>query len=278
MSVSWPADVTVPVRLKTCWHADTVRKMPFRAPESSMLSTGAVPAWLQDEEIMIGRDAHPAEDDFEHGLQDMHGPGDPGMGMVGEPQSPSPTLAVAPPLLRQICVSETCECSCVAGSEDCVVDSRFYQCLSIFVVQTLAWAAWSGTCRRCWSACRAASSATPSSCRCPLRVATIVQSFCSLHFAYYILLSSHLQAEVSHALCQYSVRWFAHNILSCASDGHPLTLVVQEVASSPMLIDAVQALLQNSAAYSSLVEHPEMAPYIRALRRLVGAWRSHLSF
>ena len=38
-----------------------------------------------------------------------------------------------------------------------------------------------------------------------------------------------------------------------------------------MLIDAVQALLQNSAAYASLVEHPEMAPYIRALRRLVGA-------
>ena len=47
----------------------------------------------------------------------------------------------------------------------------------------------------------------------------------------------------------------------------------QEVASSPMLIDAVQALLQNSAAYSSLVDHPEMAPYIRGLRRLVGAPR-----
>ena len=46
---------------------------------------------------------------------------------------------------------------------------------------------------------------------------------------------------------------------------------LQEVASSPMLIDAVQALLQNSAAYSSLVDHPEMAPYIRGLRRLVGA-------
>jgi hypothetical protein len=49
--------------------------------------------------------------------------------------------------------------------------------------------------------------------------------------------------------------------------------LVQEVASSPMLIDAVQALLQNSAAYASLVEHPEMAPYIRGLRRLVGAPR-----
>lgn len=45
----------------------------------------------------------------------------------------------------------------------------------------------------------------------------------------------------------------------------------QEVASSPMLIDAVQALLSNSAAYASLAEHPEMAPFIRSLRRLVGA-------
>jgi hypothetical protein len=34
--------------------------------------------------MMVGRDAHPAEDDFEHGLQDMHGAGDPGMGLVGE--------------------------------------------------------------------------------------------------------------------------------------------------------------------------------------------------
>lgn len=38
-----------------------------------------------------------------------------------------------------------------------------------------------------------------------------------------------------------------------------------------MLIDAVQALLSNSAAYASLAEHPEMAPFIRSLRRLVGA-------
>ena len=34
--------------------------------------------------MTVGRDAHPAEDDFEHGLQDMHGAGDPGMGLVGE--------------------------------------------------------------------------------------------------------------------------------------------------------------------------------------------------
>ena len=53
---------------------------------------------------------------------------------------------------------------------------------------------------------------------------------------------------------------------------------LQEVASSPMLIDAVQALLQNSAAYSSLVDHPEMAPYIRGLRRLVGAPAPPLSW
>lgn len=46
--------------------------------------------------------------------------------------------------------------------------------------------------------------------------------------------------------------------------------MLQEVASSPALIDAVQALLQNSAASATLVHHPEMAPYIRALRRLVG--------
>ncbi len=45
----------------------------------------------------------------------------------------------------------------------------------------------------------------------------------------------------------------------------------QQLSHQPMLIDAVQQLLQSSGAYASLVEHPEMAPSIRALRRLVGA-------
>lgn len=65
--------------------------------------------------------------------------------------------------------------------------------------------------------------------------------------------------------------WDMQEVLARLESGelsHPE--LMQEVASSPALIDAVQALLQNSAASATLVHHPEMAPYIRALRRLVG--------
>ena len=44
----------------------------------------------------------------------------------------------------------------------------------------------------------------------------------------------------------------------------------QEMSHSPQMIDAVQMLLQDPQSYAPLVEHPELAPVMRALRRMVG--------
>lgn len=45
--------------------------------------------------------------------------------------------------------------------------------------------------------------------------------------------------------------------------------VAQEMTHSPQMIDAVQLLLQDPQSYAPLVEHPELAPVMRALRRMV---------
>lgn len=42
------------------------------------------------------------------------------------------------------------------------------------------------------------------------------------------------------------------------------------MSHSPQMIDAVQMLLQDPNSYAPLVEHPELAPVMRALRRMVG--------
>ena len=41
------------------------------------------------------------------------------------------------------------------------------------------------------------------------------------------------------------------------------------MSNSPQMIDAVQLLLQDPQSYAPLVEHPELAPVMRALRRMV---------
>lgn len=47
--------------------------------------------------------------------------------------------------------------------------------------------------------------------------------------------------------------------------------IIQEIQSSPMMIDAVQSLLAGGGApLAHLSEHPEMAPLVRRLRRIVG--------
>lgn len=83
---------------QTCLYVKT----PPEARAALNFSSG-----LQDDEedIMIGRDAHPGEDDFEHGLQDMHGAGDPGIGMVGEALLSSCSVRSQPASIWRVYVS-----------------------------------------------------------------------------------------------------------------------------------------------------------------------------
>ena len=41
----------------------------------------------------------------------------------------------------------------------------------------------------------------------------------------------------------------------------------QDIQQSPQMIDAIQMMLSDPSSYAPLVEHPELAPYMRALRR-----------
>lgn len=48
---------------------------------------------------------------------------------------------------------------------------------------------------------------------------------------------------------------------------------VQEIQSSPVMIDAVQSLLAGGGApLAHLSDHPEMATLVRRLRRIVGVY------
>ena len=41
----------------------------------------------------------------------------------------------------------------------------------------------------------------------------------------------------------------------------------QDIQQSPQMLDAIQMMLSDPSSYAPLVEHPELAPYMRALRR-----------
>ena len=69
--------------------------------------------------MMIGRDAHPAEDDFEHGLQDMHGAGDPGMGLIGECHCGAARLAALQCVVRPACLLAATRCDLPYSSLTC---------------------------------------------------------------------------------------------------------------------------------------------------------------
>lgn len=66
---------------------------------------------LQEDEMMVGRDAHPAEDDFEHGLQDMHGAGDPSMGLIGGCRCRAATLATRQWVCCTACLLAAAHCA-----------------------------------------------------------------------------------------------------------------------------------------------------------------------
>ena len=68
--------------------------------------------------------------------------------------------------------------------------------------QTSAWAAWSGTSTRCCSACRAASSRPPSSCRC----CAVQSQWVSCRAAQTIVTTWHHRSQAGQASCWSMLR------------------------------------------------------------------------
>lgn len=54
----------------------------------------------------------------------------------------------------------------------------------------------------------------------------------------------------------------------------PVCRAVQDIQQSPQMIDAIQMMLSDPSSYAPLVEHPELAPYMRALRRCTRTTKS----